>query len=123
MKRFIHDKKNGLDYKLKGDYYLPCLKVPESPKIGRFGLMYLNYLRNHKRITYSGLLISGKLKEHIEDVDRQAEDMFSRLVNRLKQAEGVTEKLKATDQMKWVQLMNNIRNRAEEIVKSEVLFV
>lgn len=123
MKRFIHDEKNGLDYKLEGDYYLPCLKAPESPKVGRFGIMYLDYLRNYKRITYSGLLISGKLKEHIEDVDRQAEEMFAALVKQMKQAEGVTEKLKATDQMKWVQLMNNIRNRAEEIVKSEVLFV
>ena len=123
MKRFIHDEKNGLDYELVGNYYLPCLKAPESPKVGRFGLMYLEYLRNHKRVTYSGLLLSDKLNEHIEDVDRQAEEMFAALVKQMKQAEGVTEKLKATDQMKWVQLMNNIRNRAEEIVKSEVLFV
>lgn len=123
MKRFIHDKNNGLDYELVGDYYLPCLKAPESPKVGRFGLMHLDYLRNHKRVTYSGLLISGKLNELVEDIDSQAEAMFSQLVNRLKQAEGVTEKLKATNQMAWVGAMNNIRNRAEEIVKSEVLFV
>ena len=122
MKRFIHDEINGLDYELVGDYYLPCLKAPESPKIGRFGLMYLDYLRNHKRVTYSGLLLSGKLNEHIEDIDRQAQDLFSQLVEQMKQAEGITEQLKATNQMKWVGAMNNIRNRAEEIVKSEVLF-
>lgn len=122
MDRFFHDKTNGLDYELAGDYYLPCLKAPGSPKIGMFGLMYLDYLCKHKRVTYSGLLLSSKLNEHIEDIDRQAEEMFSQLVEQMKQAEGVTEQLKSTDQMKWARLMNNIRNRAEEIVKSEVLF-
>ena len=122
MKRFIHDEINGLDYELVGDYYLPCLKTPESPKVGRFGMMYHDYLRNHKRVTYSGLMLSSKLKEHIEDIDRQAEEMFSQLVEQMKQAEGVTEQLKATDQMQWVGIMNDIRNRAEEIIKSEVLF-
>ena len=101
MEKFIHDKTNGLDYKLVGNYYLPCFKAPESPKVGRFGLMYLDYLRNHKRVTYSGLLLSGKLNEHIESVDRQAEEMFSLLVEQKKQAEGVTEQLKSTDQMEW----------------------
>ena len=123
MKRFIHDKTNGLDYELVGDYYLPCLNAPESPKIGRFGLMYLDYLRNYKRPTYSCLLISGKLNELVEDIDCQAEAMFSQLVEQLKQTEGVTEQLKASDRMAWVKLMNNIRNSAEEIVLREVLFV
>ena len=122
MRRFIHNKTNGLDYELVGDYYLPCLEAPESPEVGRFGLMYLDYLRSHKKVTYSGLLLSGKLNEHIEDIDRQAEEMFSQLVEQMKQAEGITEQLKTADQMKWVGIMNNIRNRAEEIVKSEVLF-
>ena len=72
IERFIHDEKNRFDYELVGDYYLPCLKVPESPKVGRFGQMYLDYLRNHKRVTYSGLMLSGKLNEHIENVDLQA---------------------------------------------------
>ena len=79
-------------------------------------------LRNHKRVTYSGLMLSGKLKEQIEEVDRQAEELFSQLVEQMKQAEGVTEQLKAADQMEWVRRMNSIRNRAEEIVKSEVVF-
>ena len=102
MERFIRDETNELDYELVGDYYLPCLKAPESPKVGRFGMMYHDYLRKHKRVTYSGLLLSGKLKAHIEDVDRQAEDMFSQLVKQMKQTEGVTEQLKATNQLEWV---------------------
>lgn len=122
MDRFFHDKTNGLDYELIGDYYLPCLKAPESPKVGRFGLMYLDYLCNHKKVTYSGLLLSGKLNDHIEDIDRQAEEMFSQLVEQMKQVERITEKLKAADQMEWVRRMNSIRNRAEEIVQSEVVF-
>ena len=123
MEKIIHDEKNGLDYELIGDYYIPCLKAPESPKVGGFGMLYHDYLRNHKKVTYSGLMLSGKLKEHIEDIDRQAEDMYSQLVDSMKQAEGITEQLKATNQMEWVRRMNSIRNRAEEIVKSEVLFI
>lgn len=84
--------------------------------------MYHNYLRNHNRVVYSGLLLSGKLKEHIEDIDRQAEEMFSRLVEQMKQCEGVTEQLKAIDQLKWVGLMNNIRNRVAEIVIKEIIY-
>ena len=123
MEKMIHDEKNGFDYKLVGDYYIPCLKAPEAPKVGRFGMLYRDYLRTHNKVTYSGLMLSGKLKEHIEDIDRQAEDMFSQLVDRMKHAEGVSEQLKAADQLEWVRRMNSIRNRAEEIVKSEVLFV
>ena len=122
MERFIHDETNGIDYELVGDYYLPCLKVPESPKVGRFGMIYHNYLRNHNQVAYSGLLLSGKLKEHIENIDRQAEEMFSRLVEQMKQCEGVTEQLKATDQMAWIGAMNNILNRAMKIVMKEIIY-
>ena len=122
MQKLIYDEKNGLDYELVGDYYLPCLKAPESPKVGRFGMMYQDYLRKNKRVTYSGLMLSGKLKEHIEDIDRQAEDMFFQLVEQMKQTEDVTEQLKYVNQMKWVEMMNSIRNRAEEIVLREVVF-
>ena len=122
LEKYITDERTGLKYELVGDYYYPCLEVPEAPKVGRFGMVYHDYLRNHKRVTYSGLMLSGKLKEQIEEVDRQAEEMFSQLVEQMKQAEDVTEKLKAADQMEWVRRMNNIRNRAEEIVESEVVF-
>lgn len=122
MEKYITDERTGLKYELAGDYYYPCLEAPEAPKVGRFGMMYHNYLRNHKRVIYSGLMFSGKLKEQIEEVDRQAEEMFSQLVEQMKQVEGVTEQLKAADQMEWVRRMNSIRNRAEEIVKSEVVF-
>ena len=122
LKKYITDEKTGLRYELVGDYYYPCLKAPEMPKVVRFGMMYHDYLRRHKRVTYSGLMLSGKLKEHIEDVDRQAEEMFSQLVDRMKQAEGVTEQLKATDQMEWVRRMNSIRNRAEEVVLNKIIY-
>ncbi|MBR4256394.1 MAG: TnpV protein [Clostridia bacterium] len=122
LEKYITDEKTGLKYELVGDYYYPCLKAPETPKVGRFGMLYHDYLRNHKRTTYSGLMLSGKLKEQIEEVDRQAEEMFSQLVEQMKQAEDVTEQLKASNQMEWVRRMNNIRNRAEEIVESEVVF-
>ena len=122
MKKYIVDEKTGVKYELVGDYYYPCLAAPEAPKVGRFGMLYHDYLRTRKRITYSGLMLSGKLKEHIEDIDRQAEDMFSQLVDRMKQAEGITEQFKAADQLEWVRRMNSIRGRAEEVVKSEVVF-
>ena len=101
LEKYITDERNGLKYELIGDYYYPCLEAPEAPKVGRFGMMYHEYLRNHKRVTYSGLLLSGKLKEHIEEIDRQAEEMFSQLVEEMKQVEGITELLKAKDQMEW----------------------
>ncbi len=122
MEKFIHDDKNGLDYELVGDYYLPCLKAPEEPKIGRFGRMHYDYLRKSKRAVFDGLMLSGEMNDYIQDIDRQAEEMFSQLVKQLAENENVTERLKATDQMEWVRRMNSIRNRAEEIVKSEVVF-
>ena len=122
MEKIIHDEKNGLNYELVGDYYIPCLVTPEAPKVGRFGMMYHDYLRTHKKVTYSGLMLSGELKEHIEDIDRQAEEMFSQLVEKMKIAENITEQLKTENQIEWVRRMNSIRNRTEKIVKSEVLF-
>ena len=122
MEKYIIDEKTGLKYELIGDYYYPCLKAPEAPRVGRFGMMYHDYLRKHKKVTYSGLMLSGKLKEHIEDVDCQAEEMFATLVKQMKQAEGITEQLKATNQMKWVRRMNSIRNRADEIVMNNLIY-
>ena len=122
LAKYIIDERTGLKYELVGDYYYPCLKAPEAPRVGRFGMMYHDHLLKHKRVTYSGLMLSGKLKEHIEDIDCQAEEMFSQLVDRMKQAEGVTEQLKASDQMEWVRRMNSIRSRAEEIVFRVVIY-
>lgn len=122
LERFVHDDENGLNYKLAGDYYLPCLKAPDSPKVGTFGKSHFHYLRTEKKLTFDGLLFSGKLNNYLEEIDRQAEEMFNRLVRQMKQGEGVTEKLKAKNQMLWVQKMNSIRNRATEIVNAELIY-
>ena len=122
MKRFIHDKENGLDYELVGDHYFPLLRPPESPKVGAFGKAHLRFLQTEKKTVYSGLLLSGKLNTYIEDIDRQAEDMFFRLVKELAEKEVITEALKATDQMEWVQRMNAVRETAMEIVNNELIF-
>ena len=121
LEKYIVDEKTGLKYELVGDYYYPCLKAPEAPKVGRFGMMYHDYLRTHKKVTYSGLMLSGKLKEHIEDIDRQAEEMLARLETEMAKKEGVTEALKRQDQMAWVARKNSIRNRALEIVFEELV--
>ena len=122
MKKLIYDESNGLYYELVDNYYLPRLKAPDSPKVGRFGMMYHYYLRTHKTVTHSGFMLSWKLKEYVEDFDRQAEEMFSQLVEQMIQSEGVTEQFKATDQMAWVGAMNSIRSRAEEIVRNEIIY-
>ena len=123
MDKYIYDEKNGLWYELQGDYYLPCLKLPkeESRHIGIWGQRHLRYLKQHRKVLYSELLISGKLNSYLADIDRQAEEMFSRLVKQLSEKEGVTETLKAENQMLWVQKMNNLRNAAMEIVLNELI--
>ena len=124
MDKYIYDEKNGLWYELQGDYYLPCLKLPkeESRHIGIWGQRHLRYLKQHRKVLYSELLISGKLNDHLADLNEQAEEMFSRLVKQLAEKEGVTEVLKAENQMLWVQKMNNIRNAAMEIVSNDLIY-
>ena len=109
---------------MHGDYYLPCLKLPkeESRHIGIWGQRHLRYLKQHRKVLYSELLISGKLNSYIADINEHAEEMFSRLVKQLSEKEGVTEALKAENQMLWVQRMNNIRSAAMEIVSSELIY-
>ena len=123
MDKYIYDEKNGLWYELQGDYDLPCLKLPEerTAYIGVWGQRHLRYLKQHRKGLYSELLISGKLNDYLADIIEQAEKMFSRLVKQLAEKEGVTEALKAENQMLWVQKMNNIRNRAEEIILKELI--
>ena len=111
-----------LTYTTRGDYLLPDLNVPESPKIGKYGMLRRSYLREHRDGIYTGMLLSGKLNGHLEKIDRQANEMMNRLTTELAKAQGVTEILKASNQMKWVGLMNNIRNQSEEIVMTELIY-
>ena len=124
MDKYIYDKRNGLWYELQGDYYLPCLKLPEeeTEHIGIWGQRHRRYLKTHHKALYTALLTSGKLNGYLADIDRQADEMFSRLVKQLSEKEGVTETLKAENQMLWVQKMNNLRNAAMEIVSNELIY-
>ena len=125
MEKFIYDEKNGLWYELQGDYYIPCLKLPEEEQhpIGVWGQRHLQYIKQNRKALYLNLLTSGKLNGYLADIDKQAEDMFFRLVKQMAEREGVTEKLKATNQMEWVARMNNIRNRATEIVNKDIIYI
>ena len=125
MEKRIYDEKNELWYELQGDYYLPCLSLPEEKQkpVGVWGQRHLRYIKEHKRTFYVNLLTSCKLNSYLVDIDKQAEEMFSRLVKQFAEKENVTEKLKAENQMLWVQKMNNIRNRATEIINTEIIFV
>lgn len=124
MEKIIYDEKKGLWYELQGDYYIPCLKLPDEEQhpIGVWGQRHLRYIKQHRKVLYLNLLTSGKLNGHLADIDKQAEDMLSRLVKQMAESEGVTETLKADNQMEWVARMNNIRSRAMEIVKSDLIY-
>lgn len=124
MDKHIYDEKNGLWYELQGDYYLPCLKLPkeESRHIGIWGQRHLRYLKQHRKVLYSELLISRKQNNYLADLNEQAEELFSRLVKQLAEKESVTEALKAENQMLWVQKMNNIHNAVMEIVSSDLIY-
>ena len=124
MEKVIYDEKNGLWYELQGDYYIPCLKLPEEEQhpIGVWGQRHLRYIKQHRKVLYLNLLTSGKLNGYLADLDEQAEEMFDNLIMRYKKAEGITEKLKADNQMEWVGLMNNIRQTATEIVNAELIY-
>ena len=124
MEKVIYDEKNGLWYELQGDYYVPCLKLPEEEQqsIGVWGHRHLRYIKQHRKVLYLNLLTSGKLNGYLTDLDKQAEDMFFRLVKQMAEREDVTEKLKADNQMEWVGRMNNIRSRAKEVINNELIF-
>lgn len=124
MEKVIYDEKNGLWYELQGDYYIPCLKLPEEEQqpIGLWGQRHLIYLKQSHKVLYYNLLTSGKLNSHIAEIDKQANDMFFRLVKELAEKENITEELKSNDQMLWVQKMNYIRNRVTEIVNKEIIY-
>ena len=124
MEKYIYNSSNGLWYELHGDYYLPCLVIPEEEvhTIGIWGRKHQQYLIEHRSMVYTDLVLSGKLYSYLADIDTQARKMIDLLVTQLAEKEGVHEGLKAQDQMVWVRAMNNIRNRAEEIVLNELIY-
>ena len=122
MEQYIYDETNGLWYERDGDYYIPCLKLPEI-NIGIWGERYLTYIREHKKLLHTKLMINGTLYSHLAEINKQAEEMYSELVKEMKIREGITEQLKAENQLEWVRRMNNIRSRANEIIYSELIHV
>ncbi len=125
MEKRIFNEHTGISYTLQGDYYLPDLALPEQQDkpIGLWGQRHLRYIKQHHKVQYTNLLTSGNLNGYLADIDKQAEDMFSRLVNQMAERDGVTELLKADNQMEWVARMNNIRSRATEIINSDLIYI
>ena len=121
MKKSIFEQMGGT-YHQEGDYLLPDLALPETDPVGIWGQRRRQYLREHRKPFYTALLLSGKLDNHLADINQQAEDTFSQLIEQMAEQEGVTEHLKADNQMDWVGRMNNIRNRALEIIRSELIY-
>lgn len=124
MKNRIYDETNGLWYERQGDYYLPCLELPEqeTKPAGIWGQRHLRYIKQHKRVFYANLLTSCKLNRYLADVEEQAENMFSRLVKDLAEKENVTETLKAENQMEWAMRTNSMRACAREFVDKEIIY-
>lgn len=123
MQKQVFDEKNGLWYELHGDYYLPCLTEPlkEQRPVGIWGQRHLRYLRQHRRILYTELLVSGRLNRYLAYLNEQAEAMFLRLIDQMAVRDGITDQLKAQDQMLWVQQMNSIHDRATEVVNNDLI--
>ena len=118
-----HITENSIEYVLVGDYYIPQLELPtENRSIGRWGRLRKNYLRELRPVLYNQLILTGKLQTHLADVNEQADERLDRITDQMVQAEGVTEELKARDQMDWVRQMNSIRHRAEEIIQAELIY-
>ncbi len=123
MEQFIYDESNGLWYERQGDYYIPCLSLPEDNQpIGPWGQRHLRYIKEYRKGLYTSLLLSGKLNSYLADVDRQAQEQLDIIIRQMAQAEGVTEALKAENQMEWVGKMNNIRDRAMEVVNNDLIY-
>lgn len=124
MDKYIYDENNGLWYELQGDYYIPCLTIPEEEQlpIGVWGQRHLRYIRKYHKGLYNSLLLSGKLNGYLAGLNEQAEDMFFRLVEQLAEKDAITEALKAENQMLWVQRMNAVRETAMEIVNHDLIY-
>ena len=121
MQETIYDPKTGLHYKLVGDYYIPLVKAPDPPQIGIWGHRRFDYLKNNRRVLFSIMQMNETLTPHLEEVDRQATELYDRLIKQFATAEGITEDLKATDQMEWVARMNNIHSRVVEVVNTQLI--
>ena len=124
MEKYIYDNSNGLWYELHGDYYLPCLVIPEEEihTIGIWGREHLQYLIEHRPMLYNDLILSGKLYSYLADIDTQARVRLDLLVAQMVEKEGINEQLKVQDQLSWVGAMSSIRNRAEEFINAELIF-
>ena len=124
QKKILHDDSNGLDYVLVGDYYLPMMDLPEETRpIGYWGMLRKEYMKNYKSGMYSYLLLTGKLDSYLADLNEQAQERYELIGAQMRSVEGVTEELKVRDSMEWVRKCNNIRNRVQEIVLSELVYV
>ena len=125
MEKRIYSEHTGINYTLQGDYYLPDLSLPEQEDkpIGLWGQRHFRYIKQHHKVRYINLLTTGKLNGYLADIDKQAEDMFLRLVKQMAEREGVTEKLKADNQMEWVGRLNNLCNRVTETINKEYIFI
>ena len=124
MKKQIYDVKNGMSYTLHGDYYLPDLVLnEEEPAYGKYGMLRKQFLKEHRSASYQYLLLTGKLNEHLNQTDQEAREQVEMLMKQMAEKQGVTEELKAQDQMKWVGLMNNIKVSAEEIILKNMVYV
>ena len=124
MDKYIFDENNGLWYELIGDYYFPCLTVPaeEEQPVGVWGQRHRRYLKEYRPAFYNALLLSGKLNGYLADIDQRAQELFETIIQQMALAQGITERLKATDQMAWVGKMNNLRASATDFVNTEIIY-
>ena len=124
MKKQIYDEKNGMNYTLHGDYYLPDLVLrEEEPTYGKYGMLRKQFLKEHRSARYQYMLLTGKLNEHLNQIDQEVREQVETLMEQMTEKQGVTEELKAQDQMEWVRLINNIKASAEEIVLKNMIYV
>ena len=124
MKKQIYDEKNGMNYTLHGDYYLPDLVLrEEEPTYGKYGMLRKQFLKEHRSARYQYMLLTGKLNEHLNQIDQEVREQVETLMEQMTEKQGVTEELKAQDQMEWVRLMNNIKASEEEIVLKNMIYV